>query len=80
MIKDVTYYCKKFSAKVKATNSGGLNVNAKMDTAPLKPILLLSIIELISTGSTPRTLSGYSSFLIRDKRCTKVNVKIESSK
>ncbi|MEA5536801.1 HNH endonuclease [Crocosphaera sp. XPORK-15E] len=46
MIKDINYYCQKFS------NAGknGLNVSRKGGIALNKPVLLLSIIELIERG------------------------------
>lgn len=50
MIKDLAYYVKKFSPRVKGSNPIGLNVNRSRGIAPNKPILLLSIIERISQG------------------------------
>lgn len=41
MTKDLSYYCKKFAS---------LNVSRSSGVAPNKPILLLSVIELISQG------------------------------
>ncbi|RCJ20231.1 HNH endonuclease [Nostoc sp. ATCC 43529] len=46
MIKNLAYYCKKFSPRSKS-NKIGLNVSPG---APNKPILLLSIIEMVSQG------------------------------
>ena len=46
MIKDINYYRLKFSSKSKV-NKIGLNVSRSAGVAPNKPILLLSVIELI---------------------------------
>ncbi|BAZ47096.1 hypothetical protein NIES4102_41420 (plasmid) [Chondrocystis sp. NIES-4102] len=46
MIKDINYYRLKFSPKSKS-NKEGLNVSRSAGVAPNKPILLLSVIELI---------------------------------
>ncbi len=50
MIKDINYYCQKFS------NAGkkGLNVNRSKGIAPHKPVLLLSIIQLIEREKITR--------------------------
>ena len=45
MTNDLAYYCKKFSSR-SASNKIGLNVSPG---APNKPILLLSVIEMVST-------------------------------
>lgn len=46
MIKDINYYRLKFSPRSKS-NKEGLNVSRSAGVAPNKPILLLSVIELI---------------------------------
>ncbi len=46
MIKDINYYRLKFSPK-SGVNKIGLNVSRSAGVAPNKPILLLSVIELI---------------------------------
>ena len=46
MIKDINYYRLKFSPRSKF-NKKGLNVSRSAGVAPNKPILLLSVIELI---------------------------------
>jgi putative restriction endonuclease len=46
MIKDINYYHLKFSPKSKV-NKIGLNVSRSAGVAPNKPILILSVIELI---------------------------------
>lgn len=46
MVKDIDYYRLKFSPKSKS-NKIGLNVSRSAGIAPNKPILLLSVIELI---------------------------------
>lgn len=47
MIKDINYYCQKFSPRSKS-NRLGLNISKSAGEAPNKPILLLAIIELIN--------------------------------
>ncbi|BAZ18898.1 hypothetical protein NIES4071_107830 (plasmid) [Calothrix sp. NIES-4071] len=64
MTKNLAYYSKKFSPKVKTTNPSGLNVNRSMGTAPNKPILLLSIIELISRGGIRKNQIPLSGELV----------------
>jgi putative restriction endonuclease len=49
MIKDINYYCLKFSPR-SGFNKIGLNVSLSAGFAPNKPVLLLSIIELIGRG------------------------------
>lgn len=49
MIKDINYYRRKFSPRSQS-NKIGLNVSVSSDVAPHKPVLLLSIIELIGRG------------------------------
>ncbi|CAD5988502.1 hypothetical protein PCC9214_05396 (plasmid) [Planktothrix tepida] len=49
MIKDINYYCLKFSPRSQF-NKIGLNVSLSAGFAPNKPVLLLSIIELIGRG------------------------------
>jgi putative restriction endonuclease len=49
MIKDITYYCRKFSPRSTA-NKIGLGVSRSAGVAPNKPVLLLAIIELIQRG------------------------------
>lgn len=49
MIKDIHYYCLKFSPRSQF-NKIGLNVSLSAGFAPNKPVLLLSIIELIGRG------------------------------
>ena len=60
MIKNIAYYCNKFSPKSK-TNKAGLNVSPG---APNKPILLLSVIETIATGSVIRNQIPLNAELI----------------
>ncbi|NJO93292.1 MAG: HNH endonuclease [Hydrococcus sp. RM1_1_31] len=49
MIKDITYYRRKFSPR-SASNKIGLGVSRSAGVAPNKPVLLLSVIELIQRG------------------------------
>ncbi|NJN11870.1 MAG: HNH endonuclease [Richelia sp. RM1_1_1] len=63
MTKDLAYYVKKFSPKSKI-NSIGLNVSLKDGIAPNKPILLLSVIELISTGQLTQNQIYFNAELI----------------
>lgn len=52
MIKDINYYRLKFSPRAKS-NKEGLNVSLSAGVAPNKPILLLSVIELIERSLLP---------------------------
>ncbi|NJL64765.1 MAG: HNH endonuclease [Methylacidiphilales bacterium] len=61
MIKDLAYYVKKFSPKVKVLNPIGLNVSPD---APNKPILLLSIVEMIATGQITQNQIPFNAELI----------------
>ncbi len=60
MLKDLAYYCKKFSPR-SVVGKIGLNVSPG---APNKPILLLSIIEMISQGQIRRNQIPLSAELI----------------
>lgn len=60
MNKDLAYYVKKFSPK-SASNKIGLNVSPG---APNKPILLLSVIEMIATRQITRNQIPLSAELI----------------
>ncbi|MEL4895944.1 HNH endonuclease [Crocosphaera sp. Alani8] len=53
MIKDINYYRQKFSPRP-LVGKMGLNVSRNRGTAPNKPILILSIIELIERGKITR--------------------------
>jgi putative restriction endonuclease len=64
MTKNLAYYRKKFSPRVKQISPSGLNVNRSMGTAPNKPILLLSIIELISRGEVRKNQIPLSGELV----------------
>ncbi len=60
MIKDLTYYIKKFSPRSKVGNIG-LNASSG---APNQPILLLSVIEMIITKQIPRNQIPLNAELI----------------
>ncbi|MHC5762589.1 HNH endonuclease [Nostoc sp.] len=60
MNKDLAYYVKKFSPK-SASNKIGLNVSPD---APNKPILLLSVIEMIATGQIAKNQIPFNAELI----------------
>lgn len=60
MAKDLAYYVNKFSPK-SASNKIGLNVSPG---APNKPILLLSVIEMITTGQITRNQLPFNAELI----------------
>jgi putative restriction endonuclease len=64
MSKDLAYYVKKFSPKKAKLNPTGLNVNRSTGVAPNKPILLLSIIELISQGELIKNQIPLSAELV----------------
>ena len=64
MAKDLAYYVKKFSPKKKIVNPTGLNVSRSKGIAPNKPILLLSIIELISQGELIKNQIPLSAELV----------------
>lgn len=49
MLKDIAYYRRKFSRRSES-NKIGLNVSRSAGEAPNKPVLLLSVIELIHRG------------------------------
>lgn len=55
MVKDINDYCRKFSS---------LNVSRSAGVAPNKPVLLLSVIELIERGEIRRNLIELSPELI----------------
>jgi putative restriction endonuclease len=61
MTKNLAYYIKKFSPRVKVSNPIGLNVSPD---APNKPILLLSVIEMITTGQITRNQIPFNAELI----------------
>ncbi|NJO64893.1 MAG: HNH endonuclease [Richelia sp. RM2_1_2] len=63
MTKDLAYYVKKFSPKSKI-NSIGLNVSLKDGIAPNKPILLLSVIEMITTRQITQNKIPFNAELI----------------
>ncbi len=60
MIKDLNYYCKKFLPKtgeickkyfpLDKLSKTGLNISVKDGIAPNKPILLLSVIDMMNRG------------------------------
>jgi putative restriction endonuclease len=60
MPKNLPYYCKSFSPRSKS-NPTGLNVSPG---APNKPILLLSVIEMIITGQITRNQISFNAQLI----------------
>jgi putative restriction endonuclease len=60
MPKNLPYYCKSFSPRSKS-NPTGLNVSPG---APNKPILLLSVIEMVSTGQITRNQIPFNAELI----------------
>lgn len=60
MTKDIGYYIKKFSPK-SIVGKVGLNVSPG---APNKPILLLSVIEMITTGQITRNQISFNAELI----------------
>lgn len=60
MPKNLPYYCKSFSPRSKS-NPSGLNVSPG---APNKPILLLSVIEMIATGQITRNQIPFNAELI----------------
>ncbi len=60
MLKNLPYYCKSFSLRSKS-NPTGLNVSPG---APNKPILLLSVIEMVSTGQITRNQIPFNAELI----------------
>ncbi len=60
MLKNLPYYCKLFSPRSKS-NPTGLNVSPG---APNKPILLLSVIEMIATGQVTRNQIPFNAELI----------------
>lgn len=60
MPKNLPYYCKSFSPRSKS-NPTGLNVSPG---APNKPILLLSVIEMIITGQITRNQIPFNAELI----------------
>ncbi|MCG6135158.1 MAG: HNH endonuclease [Nostoc sp. LLA-1] len=61
--KDLDYYVKKFSPK-SSSNKLGLNVSRNGGVAPNKPILLLSIIEMVSQGQIIQNQIPLSAELI----------------
>ncbi|PAX59797.1 HNH endonuclease [Brunnivagina elsteri CCALA 953] len=61
MTKNLAYYVKKFSPRVKVSNPIGLNVSPD---APNKPILLLSIVEMIATGQITQNQIPFNAELI----------------
>lgn len=63
MTKDLAYYIRKFSPK-SASNKQGLNVSVNRGVAPNKPILLLSVIELIATGRISNNQIPFNAELI----------------
>lgn len=63
MIKNLAYYCNKFSPK-SSSNKIGLGVSRSAGVAPNKPILLLSVIEMISTGQIEQNKVPLSPELI----------------
>lgn len=63
MIKDIKYYRCKFLPKSKS-NKIGLNVSRSAGLAPNKPVLLLSVIELIERGQIQRNRIYLSPELI----------------
>lgn len=63
MIKDIDYYLSKFSPRSKS-NEIGLNVSQSAGIAPNKPVLLLSVIELIKQGQIQRNRIYLSPELI----------------
>lgn len=63
MIKNLAYYCNKFSPK-SSSNKIGLGVSRSAGVAPNKPILLLSAIEMIGTGQIEQNKIPLSPGLI----------------
>jgi putative restriction endonuclease len=60
MLKNLAYYCQKFSPRSKV---GGVGLNVAPN-APNKPILLLSVIEMITTGQITRNQIPFNAELI----------------
>jgi putative restriction endonuclease len=63
VIKDINYYIRKFSPQSKS-NKIGLKVSRSAGVAPNKPILILSIIELIQQGQLQQNYIELSAELI----------------
>lgn len=63
MIKDLNYYCQKFSPRP-LVGKMGLNVSRNRGVAPNKPILILSVIELIEREKITRNRIYLSPELI----------------
>ncbi len=62
MTKNLAYYVKKFSPR--SIHKQGLNVSLKDGIAPNKPILLLSVIEMISTKQITKNQILFDAELI----------------
>ncbi len=63
MTKDLAYYVKKFSPR-SIVGKEGLNVSLKNGIALNKPILLLSVIEMIATGQITKNQIPFNPELI----------------